>query len=286
MADAVEREFLATPVAAAGGRVIVSPFQFLTTSDDGLRIEGWSSVINVVLVVQGQRWSADKGLHEFSHKVPLSSDRLVTETDVPLGAGYLVNLIAFVEGAAPVTGQVFCSVKLIRGLTGATLLIGALLQGYLTDRQVLAWPGSPLMGSDSGEGALLAIAGTNPAPGNEITETVPTGAQWEILMLRCLFDTDATVATRYATLVFGGGASIAFVVAAADTQVASQTKSYAWGQACSLVALAGQGEVTQALPVGARRRGGDVLRTGTGSLQAGDDWRTPVFSVREWLEAA
>jgi len=285
MAAATEREFLASPLPIAGGRVIVSPFQFHTTGEDNLRISGWSSLSDVVLVLHGRRFDDQGAQHTFGHRVPLSGDRLVTTADFALGSGYLVNMVAFTEGTAPKMGQVFASIKLIRGLSGATILIGALLQGYLTPTQVLAWPGSPLVNSHDGEGAFRVVAGTNPAAGAEISETVPTGARWQLTALGFTLTTDATVATRQPNIIFdGGGPTDMFRSANPGTQPASSANRYHFAVGMPLdtvisgtTQLAGLAASHILLP-------GHRFRTATGGLAAGDDYDTPTFTVREWLE--
>jgi hypothetical protein len=282
---ATEREFVAQPLATAGGRVIVSPFQFQTTGEDNLRISGWASLSDVVLVVHGRRFDDEGRQHTFGHRVPLSGDRLVTTLDFALGSGYLVNMVAFTEGTAPKMGQVFASVKLIRGLSGATILVGALLQGYLTPVQVLAWPGSPLVNSHDGAGAVRVVSGTNPAAGSEISETVPTGARWLLTALAFTLVTDATVALRQPTLLYDGGSATDFFRSGSPgSQTASQTNSYQFAGGMPLATLVGTIAVLAGLPDAHVLLPGHRFRTATANLQAGDDYATPIYVVREWLE--
>lgn len=286
MPPATEREFVAQPVAAAGGRVIISPFQFATAGDDNFRVEGWSSITGAVLVLSGRRFDEKGREHPFVQRVPLSSDRLVTERDFQLGAGYLGNAMAYVEGAEPLIGQVFCCIKLIRGLTGASIVLGALIQGYVTHEQVRAWPGSPLETSDSGPGCMRTLTGTDPAAGAEISETVPTGARWELTAIGFTLVSDATVATRRPNLFLDDGTlNDYFRSANPGTQTASSSNRYHFAPSMPLAAIVGGTSQLGGLITPHIMPAGHRIRTATNSLQAGDNYGSPTYVVREWLEA-
>src|SRR5439155_18890058 len=104
-----------------------------------------------------------------------------------LGKGAILNLTVFASAGAPLMGQTYVIVQLIKGLTGATIVLGTLLGGYLTATQALGWPGSPIISSTDGEGCTRLIVGTTPAAEANILETVPTGARWELLSLEASY---------------------------------------------------------------------------------------------------
>ena len=279
-----ERVFLGSPIPSAGGRVLVSPFQFLVDGNDNLRIEGWNTVASCQLTVSWRFAELDGIIRPYERTVTLTADRTKTTLNVPLGVGYLVNLAVYATAAAPRIGQTFVSIKLIRGLTAATMVLGWLVQGYVTAEQGLGWPGSPIGDSISGGGVQRAIAGTNPAAGAEFSETVPTGARWDLLYLNVELDTSSQAATREARLAFTQSSLTMAIVNTAGSQAASLNRVYTWGQAlpvnAGIIGTIFQG----AIPSPSILLAGDRFRSTTNGLQTLDDWRTPIYVVREWLE--
>ena len=140
------------------------------------------------------------------------------------------------------------------------------------------------MGFSSSGRALFAIT-TDPAAGNEISETVPAGKKWKILCFRAGFTSDATVANRNIVIITNNpSGSICFQTQNEPLdQTASQTLNY-------LIANGYQGgEITTdngnsirldwttdiVLP------SGSTFATITVNLQAGDNWGQPVILVEE-----
>lgn len=286
MAPPRERAFLAQPLPVAGGRVIVSPFQFYADGDDNLRIEAWNSVTGATLAVHG-RWFNEHGEQQpFAHTLALTADRARNRVDVALAKGYLVNLVAFVTGASPLIGQTFVKLSLIRGLTGATVLLGTLLQGYTTAEQALAWPGSPMQSSLEGGGAIRTITGTNPAAGVDFSETVPTGARWEFLSIRAQLVTSAAAGTRNPLLNMATS-GVEFVRSTPPIGFGpSITAECAWGAGMPSVSQAGYNGFQSGTPVSLQLPAAATVSAATSGLDAGDNWGAPTYAVREWLEAA
>jgi hypothetical protein len=282
---AVERAFVAQPTAFAGGRVIVSPFQFTTSGEDNLRITSINSLVGVSLSVRGRRFN-DEGLIEpFAYEHIPNSDRTAKTTDHPLGVGALINVTITASGATPLIGQTFVMAKIIRGLTGATLVLGTLLQGYVTSQQELAWPGSPIMSSIDGGGFVRTIVGTAPIPSLQIIETVPTGARWELLRMHALLTTVAGGVNRSAVLSLLTGGVFSAHLNPAASQPPSKLWHYSWGQGLQPVADVTLGILQQAYPPAAVLLAGESFTTTLYNGAVGDAWSAPLYTVREWLEA-
>src|ERR1700752_1622750 len=190
--ELVERVIVATPTQSAGGRIIASPFQFFFDGNTNLRIEGRNSLTGVTLRMQGLFFTERSNLEWFTRDVALTNDRMRTAQDFGMGKGFLQTLVVTAVGAAPVIGQTFTRVTVILGLGGATLVLGTMLQGYVTSQQGLGWPGSPIRSSLEEGGYLRAFAGTAPAAGAVVSETVPSGARWQVRTVGVRLTTDAT----------------------------------------------------------------------------------------------
>ena len=191
---ATERPFLALPAASAGGRVIASPFQFVTTGEDALRLVSVNARPGVRLKIQARRYNTAGGIDANAWDHIPNDDRTPRSDDYPIGVGALLNLTVFASSGTPLVGQTFVIVQLVRGVGAAAIVLGTMLQGYVTSTQGLGWPGSPITSSTDAEPCVRAIQGTQPAPGVEISETVPTGARTRRTTARAVSLWDRTAA--------------------------------------------------------------------------------------------
>jgi hypothetical protein len=284
MAAATERAFVAQPIASAGGRVITSPFQFYTSGEDHLRVTSVNSLTGVALKVRG-RFVDNSGLIlPLEHDHTPATNRTTVTTTIGLGVGAVLNLDVFASAGAPSIGQTFVVVQLVRGMGASGLVLGTLLQGYVTSSQHLAWPGSPLESSLEGQGAIRQIIGTNPAANVEITEFVPVGARWRVITFIAALATSAVVASRvpYLASIVNGSTTSLFPPAASIPASFTQYLQFCTGYTTWVVG----GVTAQAasLPTELLLPSGSALQTYTELMQAGDDWSGPTILVEEWLE--
>ena len=269
------------------GVVIPAFAQFSMTGEDNLRIITIGSVTGLTMNIHGRFLDAVQGKAiPFSFTVPVSSNRTATQQDFALGTGYLLNLTAFTSGSpAPLQGQAYVTVQLIRGLGGATFMLGTLLGGYVTNTQPLGWPGSPITPSVSGEPAVRDITGTMPGLGAAIVETCPSGARWELLSVWCSLTTSGVAGSRgspFLQITSSGGQPIAVIFGQSGGQPAASFWEYTFGQSLqvSLVTLF----INAQMVIRTLLRAGDLFTINLGSIQGGDQLSAPGYQVREWLE--
>lgn len=279
-----ERVFPATPQLIGGGRILPSPNQFYLTGEDRLRIVSANSLAGVALKAQCRTANiqGETVAHSFDH-VP-NTDRSTQTTEHVLGTGSVLNVTVFASAGAPQMGHTFVKVELVRGAGVAAIVLGTLLAGYVTRTQALGFPGSPIVPSLQGEPLVRFILGTVPAPGVNISETVPTGARWELLSVRFNLQSSAVAGTRRVVISGFGGGLTGFTAIAASTQIAGELWSHSWATGLIGRADGTIGLVQSELP-------GRVI------LPAGGGWQSAVFNigvadqfssiasvVREWLE--
>lgn len=286
MAATIERAFIAQPTAFAGGRVIVSPFQFTTTGEDNLRIISANSLAGVRLQIRGRRFNEDGNITPFSYDHVPNSDRTIKTTDHALGVGALINVTVTAAAGAPLIGQTFVMCKIIRGLSGATLVLGTLLQGYLTSQQELAWPGSPIINSVDGGGYYRTITGTIPPAGADISENVPTGATWELLMVEAQLTASAAAGNRVPVLKFSPSGTVFGASAQVSAVTAGLQGTYDWQATMPLTVAVLGGINVAAIPTPMRLLAGGRFLIATTNLAVADQWTAPIFLVREWLDAS
>jgi len=138
----------------------------------------------------------------------------------------------------------------------------------------------------SGVGNLTQTAGTDPAAGAQIAETVPTNARWIITAFNSRMTADATSTTRSTrfSLDNGGGTSY-FIGLIGPDQTASQARSSAaipgWNRLETV--FDSQTLHRTSLPIYSPLAQGFRIRTDVINFQAGDDWVAPDFLPEEWL---
>jgi len=270
-----------SPVAPA----LVGGLGFYFTGEDWLRVTSWNSLASVRVVATGRFLTCAGDVVPLSRDGAANTDRTAATFSFRPGDGWLQDLSLIVTGAAPVRGQTFVRVDVVRGDSAGAAVLSTLIQGYVTATKRLAWPGSPIEDSLAGQGWMRSFTGTDPAANTEVSETVPTGARWRFLSAVLTLVTDATVANRSVRIFFDDGANVYCRGCAAGVQPASATQVYNIGDTgFNAVADA----VTDPVPVpsGLRLLAGHRIRSSTANIQAGDNYSAIQMLVEEWLEPA
>lgn len=268
--------FTLTPQNAAAGMLYL-------TGEESLRVRSFGSLASTVLAIEGRMLDMDGTVHTIAETHTPASDRTAVTSLHALSEGFLAGFSVRATGAAPRRGQVFVVVELVRGRFGAIQPLGVLFQGYVQDTTYRGWPGSPLESSVDGPGVLRSIAGTDPAPGVEVSETVPTNARWRLFSFRVTFITSAAVANRQPVITIDDGTTILWQAPALTVLAASSTASLQASQTSpDVTSTALIQRVT--LPHGLLMQGGWRIRTVTASLDVADNYATPQLCVEEWIE--
>lgn len=282
-----EQAFVAQPIASAGGRVIASPFQFYTTGEDRLRVVSACSLTGVTIAIHSRFLALDGTLLANAWTHTPNADRTLVTTEFDIGAGAVLNLTVFASAGSPKIGQCFVIVQLIRGSGSAAIVLGTLLQGYITGTQQLAWPGSPIQDSISGGGYIRAINGTVPATNANVQETVPTGARWELLAVTVNFTADATDTQRDVILTYGVLNGAAYLpITLGQKAVAGDTGDvFAWAQGVvDNKTVVGEFWGSSSLASRYIMQAGESFLVTRSNGGPGDKFTAIKYTVREWLE--
>lgn len=286
MADDVVAHELLVPSIPAPFQAALSagPYNFEFTASNRLRLSVANSMPGVSVEVHYRVATRDAGIITTSEPFTPSSDRLVTTHEWTIGAGYVLNITALVAAGAPRKGQTYITLQALHGSGGSATVLGTMLAGYITANQPIAWPGSPIESSLEGTGFIRTVAGTQPASGFDISQTVPTGARWELLSLYAALSAGAGGFNRLPQLTAITAALAAKTFVPTTTpQPPALTYFWVWSSAGPLVSNSGD-RILLPWPAGLGLLAGDVLLTQTAGLAVGDNWTTPSFTVREWLE--
>lgn len=269
------------PLAAFGG----SPLY--VTGEDALAVTVMNAAAGVVVTITGRMLIFGQTRPTpFTQTLTPATDRSESVVRFAIGDGWLLNVQVKVSSGTPGFGQTFARVSLVHGLASTAAELFTLAMGYITAKLPQAYPGSLIASSLDGGGALRSITGTTPAAGAEVSETVPTGARWEVLAFRTLLTTSATVINRLVELVLDDGALEYFRSGTSGQQAATIQGQHSFSQGWGIASFDGNANWAQTLPVGLRMGAGHRLRTTTNNLQVGDQYSLVQYLVREWIEGA
>lgn len=263
-----------------------TPHAVYLTGEDNLRVTVFNAAAGVTVTIRGRYLPLDGDIVPFSDSFVPATNRTASTNTTRLAEGWLLGVSVFVSGGSPLTGQTFAIVSLIRGEGTSAIDLMTLAAGPVTASQRIGYPGSLIMNSLDGAGALRLITGTTPGAGAEISETVPTGARWQLLSFAATIATSAAAANRQPTLVIDDGATQYQLFPQAATTPASNSSRYFWTAGSGVFLAQLNGADVQGLVSPLWLLAGHRIRTLTTLIQAGDQWSAVLYGVREWMEAA
>jgi hypothetical protein len=263
------------------------------TGEDGLRLTVFNSAAGVSVALRGRFLPAKTAPDEqepiigpFNHELVPTTNRAASTRNETLGEGWLLDWSVVVIGGTPLIGQTYAMVEIVRGAKGALLALSILGSGYVTANKRIGGPDISAMDFLDGGGALRSITAAVPAPGAEISETVPAGARWELICLSFTFVTAVAVANRVVRILIDDGTLTYARISTGTNQAASLTVFYTAGQGLPFFAFATDSTDELPLPVNLKMGAGHRWRTVTAQIQAADQYSAIQYLVREWTEGA
>lgn len=254
--------------------------------DELVRVTSFNALASVALTIRTRVLNPAGCVVDSADAQTPNTDRSAKTSLVRVDEGWLLDGQVSVSGAAPLLGQTFVVVEVVRGESTAAVPSRVLAAGYVTAKQPLLFPGRTIGSSHDGQGALRMITGTAPGAGVDLSETVPTGARWELIAFLGVLTTSATVANRIPVLVIDDGANVFYEDVAGGNETAGAAWNNCWAQGSPRAFAAGVLLMNGFLPVDNRLGAGFRIKTVTVALQAADQWSAPKYLVREWIEGA
>ena len=200
----------------------------------------------------------------------------------PLTEGYLISLEIGSDTAGIKKGECYVEASLLSVIDTAQHIV-KLTAGYVYSQHNVTYPGNWNGHTVADDDAFLRlVAGTNPAAGAEVNNSVASDARWRLYAVRFQLVTDATVATRRVHLIIDDGATTILDIPSETTQTASLTRNYTFHD-FGLTPSAVGTEISVNM-TSKKLKEGWRIRTSTDNLQAGDDYGIPQMYVEEWLE--
>lgn len=253
------------------------------TGEEALRVSSFSSA-SPTLTISARVLGPDNKIRPVQFQQAGNNTRAVSVGTIQsLAEGWLLGItIRYAAGGAAALNT-YVLVELVRGLGASAIVVQTLAAGFLSPNMPFHWPGGPSLLPLDGPGHLRSITGTTPAATSEISETVPTGARWELLTFSYTFVTSAVVSNRRTTVIIDDGATTFWSSAAQAVQAASLTVKY-W-RAQGLVAPYADSDGAQIMPIpfNLKLGAGFRLRTSTAGFGAADQYSAVQYLVREWM---
>jgi len=251
--------------------------------EDYINFRVWNSASGVRCSWSGRFITLEGILIPLFGELTPSTDRTENYQYYQIGEGWLISVQTGIEAGAPRRGQTFVQLEIRRGRAGGkdhlTLCSNYI---YLSGRETL-WPDGKYDSSISGAGILRTILGTNPTPGNDITESCPTNARWRLYYIWFSLTTSSVTGNRHVILLLDDGANDLVKLYAGDVQAAGITRNYC--VAHFGVDRTAVGDTIQInLPREVFLFQGWRFRTYIDGRDAGDDLSAPRFIVEEWIE--
>lgn len=181
---------------------------------------------------------------------------------------------------AIVLGAVYIKADL--AINGDT--IHALTSGYVYNIKSLSWPAVNLETAEGHKGAITVIESADPAAGTELSITVPLGEEWKIKAMRFQFVTAATVGTRnvHVTVEINGAPIYTFFTG--NGQIISQTLNYSLYPLPTTNDLLNDNDISMPIPDDIIVPGGDIIKTETVNLAAGDNFGKMQVYVERFIK--
>lgn len=262
---------------------LIGPGSFYVTGEDNLRVVIWNSLTSAVVTIEGRFLTLAGAVTPFVQTIAPAADRSAGTSDFRLGDGWILNVSARVSSGDPQVGQVYVQLLVIRGLGSAPINIGTLAQGYATNADDLAWPGSPIRVSVDGPGQVRSVTVPISGGGPEISVTVPTGARWRLMAFHARLTTGAAVANREVQLQITDGTTELALVPSGVNQAASLVRRYSYFHAAPRGAGATATAIIAPVPA-VLLSAGYTIATSTVNADLDDAYAEARVLVEEWIE--
>ncbi len=262
---------------------IPPPSALYVSLDDKMELDVWNSLPGLQVRLSVRFLRPDGVVVPTIVFLTPTSDRTRNTFAIDITEGFILSVTVTPTLVAPLRGQTFCTVVLVRGPTLAAFSHQVLVQDYIFNLNYAGWPGGTIRSPLEGPGVMRSIVGTDPAAGAEISETVPTNARWRLIALRTNLATSIVVVNRRVKLLLDDGVNVYAEAYLSTNIVASTNPAITWAEGYVVFANSDNQQMS-VLPQNNRMRSGFRIRTSTPGLDAGDNFAAPVYLVEEWIE--
>lgn len=267
------------PPAAA----LPAPGLLYLTGEEFLRASAMANVANITVEVRGRVLAPDNTIKRHVFQFTPGGTRTFTSQVAGLSSGWLLDFTMRAVAGTPTFGSIYGIFEIGVGQGAGFLPLQTLREGFFTTNTPLSCATSISMLPLDGPGALRSITGATPGAGADISETVPTGARWQLLDFRTKFVTSAVVANRNSILTLDDGANEYARYADNANTAASSTVFLTW-MTGSVGQNNGANNMRAIGIAGPQLLGaGHRIKTTTVNIDVGDQYSLVQYLTREWM---
>lgn len=271
------------PGVSFARRNIQPPAQLYLTRDDKLVVNAFNSSAETQLGVAGRILTPEGVIVPFLHRLALNPNVTQTQIWITVDEGFLLNVFAAAVNFVTRRGQLYVQVYIARGSELSPIPTAVLIEDYVDTLYGATWPGGTIRSPVDGLGMVRSIAGTNPAAGAEVSETVPTGRRWLLHSVRLTLVTDATATNRRVNVVIDDGVNTIMRIPSPTAQSANTTINYSFVNV-GHAGFQGDSELCIHAPWPLWLLEDWRIRTLTDNMGAGDNYAAPQLAVEELLD--
>lgn len=190
-------------------------------------------------------------------------------------------LISVVDEAEAITqGGVYVALSLLANNDR----LYQLCSGFVYAQKGISYPTASNIDSIPGRGLFREFAGTNPAAGDEIVETVPNGRLWHIIAIQfTLVAAVAAFSRRPHVFIIGSGGGEYDFFSSID-QITGETKTYTAAAVGAVPDETDANKIIIAIPNNLYLPENSMIRTRTTNIQAGDNYSAPNIMIEEFFQ--
>lgn len=262
---------------------LAPPASLYVTPDDWLLVRCHTSVAITQVEVRCRLLTPDGQVVPLIYVISPVGNRTLNQKPFQLAEGFLLGVSARGTVQAARRGSMFVQVLLVRGAALGSDPVQTLVADYAVQDHFVGWPAGQVRQSVEGPGLLRSITGTVPGAGNQVLETVPTGARWLIRTFRVSLTTSGVAGNRRLHFIIDDGANILQDLAASDVVASGLTRNYNIDPS-GVIRAAQDSEIYVPMNSDYRIGAGARIRTTLTAGDVGDAFTAPQYEVEEWLE--
>jgi hypothetical protein len=267
------------PVPRPGGAAA----PFYVTGEENLRVIV-RTALAVTITVEYRLLDPCGTIVPCAQTIPITTiDRSAVINNFRLGNGWLLDLTARVTVGTPQIGQTFVTVRVVRGDSPIAVAVGTIVQGYVSEVDDLAFPGSLIRSSIEGPGFLRSLTSADPVAGSEIGITVPARTRWRLQTITFVLVTSAVAGNREVNLNILDLTGTVARVPSGTFQVISTTVGYSFFLGGVRGVGAAANWIINPMPAIVVAAGWGI-NSFTSGLDAGDNYGPAELVIEEWIE--
>ncbi len=263
---------------------VLPPAPLWVDANDILQLQCRNSLTGAQLQVSARLMQPDGKITTPQFTLSPTADRTINSATQALYEGYLLGAsVAAIGGTVPTRGQTYSALKVNRMPAPSNLTHYLLGADYVSGTLALEWPFGRTIGAIEGPGVLRSIAGTAPAAGADVTQTVPTNARWKVRAVEATLVTSAVAGNRNPRLQVTDGVNVLYTLDVSEVVAAGTTFPLVWIMGYP-ISPSPSPAGSRPFPTDSPVFGGWVIRTNTTGILGGDQWSAVRFFVEEWIE--